>query len=81
MKRVKPDTEKLAETVYERFPVCSTQIGWFSNKCKSTRHSEIQERLGVGMSIYFKQLKTLTLMFFVFIVLSIPAFIIFSSAG
>ena len=81
-KKIEAETEKLDdETVFEPFPVWGTSTGWFDDRCRSSRHSDIQERLGVGISIYFKQLKTLILMFFVFTVLSIPAFVIFSSAG
>ena len=39
------------------------------------------EELGVGMSIYFKTLKSLALMFLMFTFFSIPAFVLFYSGN
>ena len=89
MVRKAKSTEKVAdsevaakeESNFEKFPVCGTSTGWFSDRCRSSRHSEIQENLGVGVSTYFKQLKTLVIMLAVFTLFSTPAYVLFWSAG
>ena len=75
------DANKKAKTDYEPYPVCATRIGWLSESFWTKRDSEISDDLGVGISTYFKQLKTLTIMFAVFAYLSLPAYILFWSAG
>ena len=51
------DRNSLAVDEFEstKFPVCSTNTGWFPFICciKST-HSDIADELGLGLSIYFK---------------------------
>ena len=44
-------------------------------------HSEIDDELGLGISIYFKQLKALVIMLVVCTLLSIPSLILFYSGG
>ena len=61
---------------YAKFPVCKTRTGWFHCSTDYT-HSDIAEELGIGISIYFKQLKALVIMLFFCVVLSIPSFILF----
>ena len=46
---------------YAHFPICKTNTGWFHCSTEYT-HSEIDDELGLGISIYFKQLKALTIM-------------------
>jgi len=65
---------------YVKFPVCKTQTGWFHCSTDYT-HSDIAEELGLGISIYFKQLKALVIMLFVCVLLSIPSFILFTNGG
>ena len=69
------------KVVYEKYEICGTDTGSFTSICcnDQSRQSSISENLGAGMSIYFKQLKTLVCMFIAFTVLSIPAFILFWS--
>ena len=55
-------------------------MGWFClTKC--CRKSSIAEELGVGMTIYFKQLKGLVLMFAFFTLLSLPSLLLFYSGS
>lgn len=61
---------------YAKFPVCKTRTGWFHCSTDYT-HSDIAEELGLGISIYFKQLKALVIMLLVCVLLSIPSFILF----
>ena len=53
---VKQDVEaaKAEDNHYETYPVCGTSTGWFTECCGRSRHSDIQEGLGVGISTYFK---------------------------
>lgn len=44
------------------------------------RESDIEENLGIGVSIYFKQVKSLICMLFVCTLLSLPSYYIFWSA-
>lgn len=61
-----------------RFKSCSTKTGWFVPFCgEKYRNSDLGEELGVGMSIYFKQLKYMACMFLFFTILSIPSFMLF----
>ena len=69
-----------SSVVYEKFPVCGTSTGWFAEQCGTSRDTELSV-LGVGISTYFKQLKTLVVMLLVFTLFSIPAMVLFWSAG
>ena len=75
------EAAKKGKVDYEPYPVCGTRTGWFSESFWTKRDSDISDDLGVGISTYFKQLKTLTIMFAVFTYLSLPAYILFWSAG
>lgn len=61
---------------YVKFPICKTNTGWFHCSTDYT-HSDIAEELGLGINIYFKQLKALIIMLSVCCVLSIPSFVLF----
>ena len=61
---------------YVHFPVCGTNTGWFHCSTDYT-HSDIADELGLGISIYFKQLKALVIMLSVCVLLSIPSCILF----
>ena len=69
------------ETVFEEYPVIRTNTGWFTQCGKCERKSDIEADLGLGVTIYFKQLKMLVVMFLICTVLSIPALTLFWSAG
>ena len=76
---VKDETDQAHEEFeYSKFPVCSTNTGWFLC-CNQYTHSDIADELGLGMSIYFKQLKNLILMLLVCTILSIPSYVLFWS--
>lgn len=67
-------------TVYEKMSVCGTGTGWFTKGCGHERSGSLQKaNLGVGIGIYFKQLKTLMCMLMVCTILSVPAFVLFWS--
>lgn len=59
-----------------KFPICKTKTGWFHCSTEYT-HSEIDDELGLGISIYFKQLKALVIMMTVCSLLSIPSLVLF----
>ena len=61
---------------YVKFPICSTKTGWFHCSTDYTT-SDIADELGIGISIYFKQLKALVIMLVVCTLLSIPSFVLF----
>lgn len=71
----------MKHTEYESYPICGTRTGWLSEIFWTNRDSDISDNLGVGIATYFKQLKTLAVMFAVFTYLSIPAYVLFWSAG
>ncbi len=59
------------------YPCCSTSTGWLT--CKKHKKGEPKKeenaKFGLGMAIYFKQLKALIILFIVLSILSIPCFI------
>ena len=69
-----------ARAVYKKFPSCRTSTGWFIEWCCFSRESDIEENLGIGVSIYFKQVKSLICMLFVCTLLSLPSYFLFWSA-
>ena len=63
-------------------PQCATNTGYFVQwGCCRRRHSHIQKELGVGISVYFKQLKNLLVITFLCTLLSMPAFVLFWSGN
>jgi len=69
---------------FEKFPACGTSTGWFINcfccsRVCCSRQSDIEQELGVGVSIYFKQLKNMIVMLYLFTLLSLPAYALFWS--
>lgn len=70
-------SEKIVE--HKRYPYCGTSTGWLY--CKKTSGSEINQKLGLGMAIYFKQLKALVILFTLFSIISIPAFVLYYFGG
>ena len=66
--------------MYVKFPVCRTKTGYF--KCRATTSdSEIADELGLGLTIFFKQLKWLSFFLIVCTILSIPSYILFWSGN
>ena len=65
---------------YEKFPICSTNTGFFGGGCcENIEKSDIEGELGLGISIYFKQLKVLIIFCFLCTLVSIPAYFIFAT--
>jgi hypothetical protein len=58
---------------------CGSKTGWHCG-CKSARKSDIRD-MGVGISVYFKMLKFLMILFLWFTFLSIPAYIFYSTGN
>lgn len=67
---------QVTESQYKPMSCCKLKTGWFCC-CKNWRQSELGQELGLGMSIYFKQLKSMALMFLIFTLLSLPSFLLF----
>ena len=76
--KVNGTLENEKEYEYSKFPICKTNTGWFLC-CNQYTHSDIADELGLGMSIYFKQLKNLVLMLAICTILSLPSYVLFWS--
>jgi hypothetical protein len=63
-----------------RYPLCKTGTGWFFYH-KSDEDKQVSEGLGLGISIYFKQVKSLALLFLAFTLISIPAYTLYYFGG
>jgi hypothetical protein len=61
------------------YPLWSTKIGWHL-PFEAWRESDIRH-LGVGISVYFKLLKFLIVLFLWFTFLSIPSYVFYSSGS
>ena len=72
------DEEKVY--MYVKFPVCRTKTGYFKCWAKNS-DSEIADELGLGLTIFFKQLKWLTFFLAICTILSIPSYILFWSGN
>ena len=57
------------------FPVLETNMGWFGNS-----KSDIADELNIGITIYFKQLKSLGLFMLLCTLISSPSLFLFSRA-
>jgi hypothetical protein len=81
--RLTPDGEDVVGSdqivEHKRYPLCGTSTGWLY--CKKTSGSEINQKLGLGLAIYFKQLKALVILFTLFSIISIPAFVLYYFGG
>ena len=73
----KIDIDGLPE--YENYPICGSNFGYFCPCCRNIERSEIQESLGLGVVIYFKQIKNHICILLLCTLLSLPSFILFSS--
>lgn len=73
--------QKRAIIKHRRYPLCSTGTGRFSSSAHSKNDRQINRELGLGISIYFKQLKSLIVLFMFFTVLKIPSFVFFYYGG
>jgi hypothetical protein len=75
--------EKKAKAIlkHKRYPLCGTGTGTFSQFKHSDSDRQVNKNLGLGISIYFKQLKSLIVLFLAFSVLKIPSFILFYYGG
>jgi hypothetical protein len=65
----------------KRLQFCATSTGTFCWCCKTAKQAEVNKQLGLGMSLYFQQLKSLTWLFFLFTVIQLPAMVFFFKAG
>ena len=67
------------QTTFEPFWVCGTNTGWFLDCCCCYKKTQIAGELGVGVSVYFKQLKNLIIILLLCTLLSMPAYNLFWS--
>ena len=72
------DSEKLPNN--KSFNCCVT-VGNFCGCCRSCENTPLQEPLGLGVVLYFKQLKNMICLLFLCSVLSIPQMYLFKSGG
>lgn len=79
MRVAKAHPRLMKEGQLVKYPICTTHTGWNlpSKRCRQTGLKEF----GVGICLYFKWLKYLVCIFFVLVLLSIPALIFFISAS
>ena len=61
---------------YKRFNCC-VSVGNFCGCCRNLEHSPLQKPLGIGVILYFKQLKNLIGLMFFCTLLSLPQLAIF----
>ena len=65
-----------------KYPLCSTKTGSFPCLCCCrSRKSDFADELGLGISLYFKQLKFFIMMMFVCTLLSLPAYLFYWSVN
>jgi len=61
-----------------KMPVCcGTHSGWFCCTKGMKRSENMSQELGSGITIYFKTLKSLSLLFIALTVISLPALILY----
>lgn len=73
--------EKEGKMHYEQFPLC-TNVGALGEVSDSHMHpNAFDKELGTGVTVYFKLLRYLGLMFLLFTALSVPTYIICGSNG
>ena len=76
-KILKVEDKKAHTYEFERYPFLRTSTGWFCCRRGCRENHDISEKLGLGISLYFKQLKSLTVIFLIFTLLSLPALILY----
>jgi hypothetical protein len=67
----------------KRYPCCM-QTGWFSCRnskkvgdANSQSREKTYERLGLGIALYFKQIKSLAVLFLILTLISLPTFLVY----
>ena len=74
--------KKLDDGLFKPFPLCGTPTGRLTNTSdKDDDELYFEEVMGVGMVVYFRLLKYLVCMFFVFTLLSIPSLIMYQAGN
>lgn len=79
VRRIK-EQKNSKKDVFVHFPICGngSHSGWFC-PCRKAMKSDLAERLGIGMVLYFKTLKQLIIFLILCTILSIPSFVFFWS--
>eukprot|EP00352_Strombidinopsis_acuminata_P001759 CAMPEP_0176404344 /NCGR_PEP_ID=MMETSP0126-20121128/50789_1 /TAXON_ID=141414 ORGANISM="Strombidinopsis acuminatum, Strain SPMC142" /NCGR_SAMPLE_ID=MMETSP0126 /ASSEMBLY_ACC=CAM_ASM_000229 /LENGTH=143 /DNA_ID=CAMNT_0017783077 /DNA_START=637 /DNA_END=1068 /DNA_ORIENTATION=+ len=58
-------------------PCCGSHSGFFCCCKKCRRNENVSQELGSGMTIYFKTMKSFIFLFFVFTIMSLPAYYLY----
>ncbi|CDW82979.1 UNKNOWN [Stylonychia lemnae] len=64
---------------YQQRPFCKTKTGWHCC-CRPCRQSDIHQ-YGIGITLYFKMLKFLVILFTMASIINIPMFVLYSAGG
>lgn len=64
---------------YELHSLCFSSMGW--SHCRKSMRKNDFGQYGAGLVLYFQFLKYLSVMMFLFTLLSLPSYVLFSSGG
>ena len=62
-----------------KFGCCRTKIGKIAFASDDRAITEAEQELGIGITIYFRQLKFFAMIFFLFTILSIPSYMLYGT--
>jgi len=68
---------ELVDGHFEKMSCCRARTGCFGCTKNCRRSENISSELGIGMTIYFKTMKSFVLLFAVFTIFSIPAYYLY----
>lgn len=71
---------QVSDSTRVKFPCCKTKIGNIAFSENDRAITEAEQELGIGMTIYFRQMKFFALVFLIMSFVSIPSFILFNSS-
>jgi len=64
-----------------KFKCCRAKFGKISLTEKERAITDAEEELGIGMTIYFRQMKFFAMIFMLLTIVSIPTYILFATTG
>ena len=64
-----------------KFKLCSSDVGTIASDAKSRSITDLEQEMGIGMTLYLRQMKFFAVMFFAFTVLSAPSFLLYNSGS
>lgn len=62
-----------------KFNTCAAKLGNIALSPEERAITEAEQELGIGMAIYFRQMKFFSLIFFILTIVSLPSYLIYSS--